>query len=201
MQFRKARRLRRLLKRLRLFLEIRLRQSRIVLGSGGVRVPGWIMTDIEQLDILRGEDWAVYFRPASLDAILAEHVWEHLSEEDGVAAARHCFRHLRPGGRLRIAVPDGLHPDPQYIDAVRPGGTGPGAGDHKVLYTCRSLQEALERAGFHARPLEYFDEGGFFHATVWDPQDGMIRRSARFDDRNRNGELRYTSIVMDAMKP
>jgi predicted SAM-dependent methyltransferase len=49
--------------------------------------------------------------------------------------------------------------------------------------------------------LEHFDEQGVFHATEWDPLEGMIERSARFDDRNKNGTLAYTSIIIDAIKP
>lgn len=41
-----------------------------------------------------------------VDAFVAEHVWEHLSLEDAHRATRNCQRHLRPGGRLRLAVPD-----------------------------------------------------------------------------------------------
>lgn len=41
-----------------------------------------------------------------VDALVAEHVWEHLSLQDAHRATRNCERHLRPGGRLRIAVPD-----------------------------------------------------------------------------------------------
>ncbi len=37
---------------------------------------------------------------------MAEHVWEHLSLSDAHVAARNCQRYLRPGGRLRLAVPD-----------------------------------------------------------------------------------------------
>jgi len=177
------------------------RPTRIVLGAGEAAIPGWVLTDVDQLNILVDRDWRRFFAPDSIDAILAEHVWEHLSEQEGIEAARLCFKYLRPGGRLRIAVPDGLHPDPRYLDAVKPGGTGPGAEDHKVLYSCRSLQDALGKAGFQTRPLEYFDEDGHFHAAEWDPEDGMIHRSARFDDRNQNGELRYTSIIVDGVKP
>jgi predicted SAM-dependent methyltransferase len=177
------------------------RPLRIVLGSVGVAAPGWILTDIDQLNVLVDQDWRRYFSPSSLDVILAEQVWEHLSEADGVEAARLCFRYLRPGGYLRIAVPDGLHPDPGYIEAVRPGDGGPGAEDHKVLYSCDTLRDALAKAGFDPHPLEYFDEDGRFHAVSWDPSRGMVHRSARFDDRNRDGELRYTSIIIDAIKP
>ena len=171
------------------------------MGSGGLIVPGWILTDMEQLDILRKEDWRTYFRTNSIRAILAEHVWEHLSTNEGIEAARLCFQYLRPGGRLRVAVPDGLHPDPVYVDAVKPGGTGPGAEDHKVLYSWRTLRAVFEKAGFETRAIEYFDEDGQFRAVEWDPGEGMIRRSSRFDDRNRDGQLRYTSIIIDAIKP
>lgn len=41
-----------------------------------------------------------------VDAFVAEHVWEHLSLQDAHRATRNCQRHLRPGGRLRLAVPD-----------------------------------------------------------------------------------------------
>lgn len=43
---------------------------------------------------------------ALADAFLAEHVWEHLSLDDAHRATRNCERHLRPGGHLRLAVPD-----------------------------------------------------------------------------------------------
>src|SRR5258706_4764131 len=68
----------------------RVRPLRIVIGSGGVPVEGWILTDIDQLDILDEGDWRTYFSPGSIDSILAEHVWEHLTVEDGTRAAKLC---------------------------------------------------------------------------------------------------------------
>ena len=177
------------------------RPLRVVLGSGSVDAAGWIGTDIDQLDIVAEQNWRRYFREGDIDAILAEHVWEHLTDAQAASAARQCFRYLRPGGRLRVAVPDGLHPDPSYVDAVRPGGSGPGANDHKVLYTVHTLRSVFDNAGFDTRALEYFDEGGQFHFVEWDPADGMIRRSRRFDPRNADGQLHYSSIILDAVKP
>jgi predicted SAM-dependent methyltransferase len=159
------------------------------------------LTDIDQLDVLEKKQWENYFSRGSIEAILAEHVWEHLTLEQGIRAAKLCFEFIRPGGRLRIAVPDGLHPDPDYIDSVRPKGRGQGAADHRVLYTWRDLKSVLDAAGFEVKPLEYFDSDGQFHHADWDPVDGMIRRSSRFDERNRDGTLRYTSIIFDAFKP
>jgi predicted SAM-dependent methyltransferase len=188
----------------RIILALRLacaRELRLVVGASGYAPTGWVPTDVTSLDLLREEDWRARFAEGSVVAILAEHVWEHLDADDGLAAARRCLRYLRPGGRLRIAVPDGLHPDESYIAAVRPGGVGPGADDHKVLYTYQSLQKMLEDAGFQTSALEYFDEAGQFHAASWDPADGAVRRSRRFDPRNAGGRLAYTSLIMDGVRP
>jgi predicted SAM-dependent methyltransferase len=185
-------------------LRKRARQAsplRVVVGAGGVYEAGWIPTDVDVLDILNEEHWRRLFREDSVDAILAEHVWEHLSPDQGLIAARNCFRFLRPGGYLRAAVPDGLHPDPSYIEHVRPGGTGPGADDHKLLYTHDSFRQLFESVGFEIELLEYFDSAGQFHATDWDPSQGKIDRSQRFDERNRGGRLAYTSVILDARKP
>ena len=174
---------------------------RIVIGSSGICDPGWIPTEIEFLNLLRVDDWQRHFQPGAIQAMLAEHVWEHLSPEDGLRAARTCLVYLAPGGYLRLAVPDGFHPDAAYRDAVKVGGTGSGADDHKVLYNWETLSALLSQAGFAVEPLEYFDTGGRFHFQNWDPASGMIRRSRRFDPRNQDGQLRYTSLIVDARKP
>jgi predicted SAM-dependent methyltransferase len=172
---------------------------RIVVGSSRIPVEGWIESEQSFLDLVDSGTWERYFRPDSIDAILAEHVWEHLDPHAGGVAASTCFRYLRPGGYLRIAVPDGHHPDPAYIKEVEPGGTGCGASDHKVLYTAESLTTLLSGTGFEPRLLEYFDANGVFHEAPWDPAAGMIRRSRRFDPRNRR-RLAYTSLITDAFK-
>ncbi len=185
-------------------LKKRIRHSsplRIVVGAGGLFDPGWIPTDVDVLDILDERHWQRLFRENSIDAILAEHVWEHLTAEQGLLAAENCFHFLRPGGYLRAAVPDGYHPDPAYREWVRPGGSGAGADDHKLLYNHESFGRLFETAGFQVEPLEYFDAGGKFHAVDWDPALGKIERSRRFDERSRDGKLAYTSVIVDARKP
>lgn len=178
------------------------RPLRVVIGAGHHCPHGWIGTNIHLLNLLRPEDWRSYFAEGSIDALLAEHVWEHLTPDEGLLAAQHCWQYLRPGGYLRVAVPDGLHPDPAYREHTRPGGSGPGAFDHKVCYTYRSIGELFARAGFTVTPLEHFDEQGAFHSVAWDPEGGMIRRSLRFDTRNRQGAPvpAYSSLIVDAHK-
>jgi predicted SAM-dependent methyltransferase len=174
---------------------------RIIVGSSGVTVQGWIGTDVDYLDLLKESDWRNFFEPDSINAILAEHVWEHLTGEQGFRAAAICFKYMRSGGYMRVAVPDGMHPDPDYIERVRVDGWGEGAHDHKVLYTHETLRRVFETAGFQVRLLEYFDAAGVFHQEQWSRDAGMIHRSLRFDERNVDGKPRYTSVILDAWKP
>ena len=173
---------------------------RIVVGASLGVDKGWLPTSIDFLDLLRESDWQRYFCPNSIDAILAEHVWEHLTPDEGLQAAKNCFHYLRPGGYIRVAVPDGLHPDPCYIESVKVRGSGPGSDDHKVLYTYETLRKLFEAAEFKVDLLEYFDERAEFHCKEWDPKDGMIHRSKMWDERNKEGRLNYTSIIIDGHK-
>jgi predicted SAM-dependent methyltransferase len=176
-------------------------ELRVIIGAGGIEFPGWLSTEYPVTDFTDSGSLRRLFRPSSVAAFVAEHVWEHLTPEQAAAAARNCFEFLKPGGYLRIAVPDGLHPDASYIEYVRPGGTGLGSDDHKVLYNYRTLSATLEAAGLVVHLLEWFDEEGVFHFSDWDPEAGFVFRSARFDERNRDKPTTYTSIIVDAVKP
>jgi predicted SAM-dependent methyltransferase len=173
---------------------------KLVIGASGSYDKGWIDTDIEYLNLLVSQHWETYFQKNSIDAILAEHVWEHLNLDNGLTAAKRCFEYLKPGGYLRVAVPDGFCPDKKYIDDVKPGGTGAGADDHKVLYNHKTFVELFAKAGFRAELLEYYDMDGKFHCVNWNPENGKIWRSKRFDDRNKDGTLNYTSLILDLHK-
>jgi predicted SAM-dependent methyltransferase len=173
---------------------------RIIIGAGRTSQEGWISTNRNELDLLQPESWDRFFQGRTPDALLAEHVWHYLNPEEGLFAAKLTLRHLAPRGYLRIAVPDGFHPDPAYIDWVKPNGTGPSAPAHQLLYDYRSLTSLLEAAGYSVTLLEHFDETHVFHRREWDPDDGMVRRSARFDPRNAGGNLNYTSLIIDGKR-
>ena len=130
---------------------------KLVLGAAHTRFEGWLSTGIESLDVTDTHAWEALLGPRRAQAMLAEHVIEHLTPEGLRAALQSCYAYLEPGGHFRIAVPDGNHPDPRYVRAVRPGGTGEGAFDHKHLFTIETLGEALSSAGFEVRPVEWFD--------------------------------------------
>jgi predicted SAM-dependent methyltransferase len=135
---------------------------------------------------------------------LCEHVFEHLTEAEGRAAARLCFDFLKPGGLLRVAVPDAYYPDPEYQRVVQIGGPGPAdhpAADHKIVYDHARLTDVLASAGFEVDLLEYCDQAGRFHYHQWDLASGPIYRSLMMDHRNRSGRLGFASLIADARKP
>jgi len=169
----------------------------VLIGAGETDYDGWIPTDIPAFDILKHTHWADLFQPNIIYRMLAEHVFEHLTVEQLQDFLRIARIYLAPEGRIRIAVPDGYHPDPSYIEHVRPGGIGVGADDHKVLYTCDLITDILTAQGYDYQLLEYFDADGKFHKVNWDVKDGYIKRSADHDKRNKEGQLVYTSLIVD----
>ena len=173
---------------------------RLFLSAGLYSREGFLSTQQSELDLLKPSDWEESFGERRIQTILAEHVWEHLTEEEGGEAARRCFQYLAPGGLLRVAVPDGLHPSQEYQQRVAVNGSGP-AADHKVLYDYRSFATVFQEAGFAVELLEFWDEAGTFRHADWNPDDGLIFRSLRFDPRNQNGNLSFTSLILDARKP
>ena len=177
---------------------------RVIIGAGEQSWDGWIPTHREQLDLTKSGTWAAWFGDRRADALLCEHVFEHLTEAEGRAAARICFDYLKPGGVLRVAVPDANFPDADYQDMVKPGGPGPAdhpAADHKLVYDYRLLTDVLSSAGFAVDLLEYCDAAGRFHYHQWDPATGPVYRSLRFDHRNQGGKLGFVSLIADAVKP
>lgn len=179
-------------------------QLKVILGAGGTRQYGWHSLNQVDLDVRDPASWSRLFAPNSVDVLLAEHVWEHLKPSEAVQATRLCFDYLKPGGYFRIAVPDGLHPHPKYIDWVRPGGVW-NPHDHHFLYTYKTLGKLLSDAGFNVQLYEWWDEHQLFRLAPHRFEHGYIRRSqqdwyARWFLTFVVGAP-YTSLVVDARKP
>ena len=177
---------------------------RVIIGAGDQQWPRWIATQKEQLDLLNPDDWQDSFHDRRVDAFLCEHVWEHLTEAEGRAAASLCFRWLKPGGYLRVAVPDANFPDSDYQRLARVGGPGlhnHPAADHKTRYGYQSFFNVFTGAGFDVDLLEYCDDQGRFHYNQWSVDEGLIYRSLLLDHRNQGGVIRSVSLILDAKKP
>jgi predicted SAM-dependent methyltransferase len=175
--------------------------KKIIIGASDTMQKGWFSSDLPEIDITSIEKCSQYWKRNSKKAFLAEHVWEHLDKTSAKSGAKCCFYFLKNKGRLRVAVPDGFHPCADYIEKVKPNGTGAGSDEHKVLYTIESLSKIFRDAGFFIKPLEYWDSKKKFHRRSWNEDWGKISRSADNDSRNtKENPLAYTSIIIDCIK-
>jgi len=97
------------------------------------------------LDYVVGDLAAMPFAPASLDAILALDVLEHL--DDDSAGLREAARLLGPGGLLLVTVP------------ALPSLWGPQdvINHHRRRYTRKTLWDAFARAGLPRPSITYFN--------------------------------------------
>lgn len=171
----------------------------IVIGSAKTNYEHWLATNIESLNVLKVSSFESLLGSKKVNRFLAEHVFEHISYEDAIVGLKNCHQFMVKGGSIRIAVPDGFHPNQDYIDMVKPGGYGWGSDDHKLLYNYQTLSTALEEAGFTVRLLEYYDEKGEFQYNDWQSEDGHVMRSMRYDKRFHE-PLGYSSLIIDGIK-
>jgi predicted SAM-dependent methyltransferase len=150
------------------------------IGSGPHVDPGWLSGDI--LPAKRGVVYmdATKVLPlpaASFDAVVCEHMIEHIPLDDGIHLLAECRRILSPDGVLRVSTPDldNVRAIPDQMDTPevaeyvswsnRTFGTAPEQADpdnptyvvnrlmrawgHTFIFDEPTLRAALEHAGFH----------------------------------------------------
>lgn len=177
---------------------------KVIIGAGRTVQDGWVSTQESELDLLNRADFVRLLGTEKAEAFLAEHVWEHMTFDEGCQAAKNCYDHLRDGGYIRVAVPDKNFQNEWYQNMVKVGGNGDPnhpAFTHKIVYDHQLLAAVFEQAGFEVELLEWCDSSGQFHYKYWNEADGKIGRSLRFDTRNAEGKLGMVSIILDARKP
>ena len=151
---------------------------------------GWLNTNKKNLDITQEKSWIQNnIQKKSLNRILAEHVINNLEENEIEPVLQNFKQFIASNGILRVAVPDGYHPDKNYIEKINK--------KNKILYNYKDLIKLFSRYGFVANILEYFDENGDFHFKEWSKEDGYVKRSSRYDKRNKKDKLSYTSLIID----
>ena len=146
----------------------------LIVGAGPSNFKGWFSTDIATLDVANENHFKKYFKDKKINKIVAEHVLEHLTNEDLELMVTHLYKYSADDINIRIAVPDGFHKDENYIRIVKPGGTGLGVDDHKHLFNYKTLSSIFEKQGFVSYPKEYWDEEGEFSTTYFNDDYGKI---------------------------
>jgi predicted SAM-dependent methyltransferase len=127
------------------------------------------------------------FRANSFDGVFCEHVLEHFSLEDGERIAREICRILRPGGCVRISVPDAELILQRYFSAPAGIVAWRGTGNETPMEIVNSY--------FHQRYEHQF-------LYDWVTIERMLRRGGLSDvTRTLFGKaLKCPAIVLDAPK-
>ena len=194
--------------------------KKIILGSADTSLDGWISTDSDYLDITKHFHWSRLFDEASIDNMVAEHVFEHIPMNKIKGCFKNIHKYLKLGGKLRFVVPDGNHPASYYREMTKPGGWGCGANDHKVFFTLELLEQIVNPLEYALDPIEYFDSSGIFHKKSYLVGDGFIKRTAngypKYEPSEQktfmesitpklraqfvDNEFAYTSLFIDIIK-
>jgi len=101
---------------------------RLHLGSGGEHKSGWVNIDLlgDPVEVAWNLARPLPFGSASVTAVFHEHLLEHLPLQAGAVLMRECHRLLKPGGILRVGVPDAgklirsYGSDRSYLETLHP---------------------------------------------------------------------------------
>lgn len=128
-------------------------EIKINLGAGATPIPGYA-----NLDIKNGEKaYPLNYEDDSVDEIRASHILEHFSHRHTIEVLQEWYRALKPGGTIKIAVPDfdiitqayrspnaGKYPLEQFIF----GGHCDADDRHGSLFDWGKLKAVLKEVGF-----------------------------------------------------
>ncbi len=178
---------------------------KIIVGAAETYQPGWYSTNEQWLDIVKQTDWDKVFKGKRLVThVVAEHVFEHLTHAEARQALANIAACAVPGARVRIAVPDGYHPDPVYQAHVGIAGIGDDAADHKQVLNADVLADLLQEAGFQPKQVEGYDKSGKLIAETYSQADGYIRRSRVNRKTGKPSAWNFfdadTSLIVDGIK-
>lgn len=118
------------------------RCARLHLGSGPNPLQGWVNVDLLgwSVDVAWDLSRPLPFPDESTDEVFTEHLLEHLPFVDAARMLKEAQRVLRPGGVLRVVVPDAGRYLRSYatadgwIDELRPAAASPLLAVADVLY-------------------------------------------------------------------
>ena len=140
------------------------------------------------------------FESNTFNGIFCEHVFEHFALPDGQTLLRECLRVLRPGGCIRLIMPDGekivraYADDPEALVKQRKVTSGCAMEavnswfyqryEHQCIYDGHLLEFQLRQAGF-----EHVNRCGY--------QRGHACKALLLDDP----KYEWESIYIEAVKP
>lgn len=123
---------------------------RLNIGSGSVALPDYLNIDRK----MGGEAYPLSFEDESFDVIRASHVLEHFPHAQVPEVVKHWASKLKPGGVLKVAVPDFdwiaqeyLNGSHEPIEGYLMGGQMDEDDFHKSTFNTQTLIEYFRGAG------------------------------------------------------
>lgn len=134
---------------------------RLHLGCGLLVHPDWVNVDLVAYDpAVHALDLSapLPYADASAEVVYHAHLLEHLRRDDAPSFLRECLRVLRPGGLLRVVVPDLEQWCRLYLARLEAAGAGDeaAAADHEYLLI--ELLDSLVRERSGGRWAEYLQQ-------------------------------------------
>lgn len=156
------------------------------LGCGMRNIPGFVHVDIidaPHIDNRCSVDNLCDYADSSVDLIYASHVLEHFGRYEVDAVLRGWYRVLKPGGILRVAVPDfaavvelyeqeGLQEGFSGLVGLVCGGQRNQYDFHKIIFDEAFLTFLLKKTGF--RDIRRWDWRTTEHAHIDDYSQSFI---------------------------
>ena len=146
----------------RLLTEVR--PLRLHLGAGTHRPLGWVNVDVVGMapDLAWNLRRPLPFPDGAAEAVFLEHVLEHFPLAAGLDLLDECRRVLKPGGIVRVGVPDfgryleSYAGDGDFVERLRPGrptrllavGEVALGHGHRSVWDAETLELALRESGF-----------------------------------------------------
>ena len=152
---------------------------RLNLGCGNYPMKGFV--NVDQFENVKPDLMAdatdLPYNPDSIDEIYCGHMFEHLSCDEGQEALRHWLSILKPGGEIRIVVPDFDELVKLYLDNPTPEEmkhfndlyiySYVQESPHRYFYSAALLKMAMETAGFKKVEQLAVDHPYFVEAVDW----------------------------------
>ena len=166
------------------------------LGCGSIRPNGWINTDssitanVRKIPWIRTTVWYLFnrviyqmgdvmymnlnrpwkFKDGSVDVVYASHTFEHLSQKSAELFLSEAYRCLKPGGVIRLVVPDLYQICKKYIDEYEHGHE-----EDPTAFIMWAIN--MNREGQYGNP-------GFFKRIVFEWQGYPHQHKFMYDDKS-----------------
>ena len=140
------------------------------LGCGSTFHPDWVNIDFhDHGGTVLGYDLrlGIPCADSSMDVVYHSHVLEHFDRKDGRFFLEECFRVLRPGGMIRIAIPDLEGIVRAYLASLEEASSNQPGGKERHEWMGIELLDQLVRQKSGGEMAEYWQQ-----ATV--PEEAFI---------------------------